>query len=342
MKAIVYHEYGSPDVLELKDIDKPQVKDNGVLVRVHAASVNRLDGHLMRGSPYISRLQAGLRRPKDRVLGADVAGQVEAVGKDVTTFELGDKVFGSLFGHGLGAFAEYVSVWDDLLELKPANLSFDQAAAVPVAALTALQGLRDHGRIEPGHKVLIIGASGGVGTFAVQIAKAFGAEVTGVCSARNVDTVRSIGADHVIDYTHEDFTQGGQRYDLIFELAGGSSPAEIRRVLTSKGTLILIGHGESEGRWIGPFGRLIRALVLSRFVSQRIASYTGKPNYSSGPNKGDLATLKELIEAGKITPVIDRTYSLNETAEAIRYLDEGHTRGKVVITASQERRDERT
>jgi NADPH:quinone reductase-like Zn-dependent oxidoreductase len=336
MKAIVYDEYGSPDVLELKDIDKPPVNDDEVLVRVHAASVNRLDWHLMRGSPYIARLQAGLRKPKDRVLGADVAGQVEAVGKHVTKFQPGDEVFGSLFGHGFGAFAEYVSVSDDLLELKPANLSFDQAAAVPVAALTALQGLRDHGRIEPGHKALIIGASGGVGTFAVQIAKSFGAEVTGVCSTRNVDMVRSIGADHVIDYTQEDFTQRGQRYDLIFETAGSQSPSEIRRVLTSKGTLVLIGHGKSEGRWIGPFGRMIRALVLSRFISQRIASYTGKPNYSSGPNKGDLATLKELIEAGKITPVIDRTYSLSETPEAIRYLEEGHARGKVVITASGE------
>jgi NADPH:quinone reductase-like Zn-dependent oxidoreductase len=334
MKAIVYHEYGSPDVLELKDIDKPLVKDDEVLVRVHAASVNRLDWHLMRGSPYISRLQAGLRKPKDRVLGADVAGQVEAVGKHVTKFQPGDEVFGSLFGHGFGAFAEYVSASDDLLELKPANLSFDQAAAVPVAALTALQGLRDHGRIEPGHKVLIIGASGGVGTFAVQIAKSFGAEVTGVCSTRNVDMVRSIGADHLIDYTKEDFTQRGRRYDLIFETAGSNSPSEIRRALTSKGTLVLIGHGGSEGRWIGPVGRLIRALVLSRFVSQRMVSYIGKPNYSSGPNDGDLATLKELSEAGKITPVIDRTYSLSETPDALRYLEEGHSRGKVVITVS--------
>ena len=336
MKAIVYHEYGSPDVLELKDIDKPLVKDNEALVRVHAASVNRLDWHLVRGSPYISRLQAGLRKPKDSVLGADVAGQVEAVGKHVTKFQPGDDVFGSLFGHGFGAFAEYVSVSDDLLELKPANLSFDQAAAVPVAALTALQGLRDHGRIEPGQEVLIIGASGGVGTFAVQIAKSFGAEVTGVCSTRNVDMVRSIGADQVIDYTQEGFTQGEERYDLIFETAGSHPPSEIRRALTSKGTLVLIGHGGSEGRWIGPFGRLIRALVLSRFVSQRIVSYTGKPNYSSGPNKGDLPTLRELIEAGKITPVIDRTYSLKDTPEAIRYLEEGHTRGKVVITTSGE------
>jgi NADPH:quinone reductase-like Zn-dependent oxidoreductase len=336
MKAIVYLEYGSPDVLELRDIDKPVIKDNEVLVGVHAASVNPLDWHLMRGSPYIARLQAGLRKPKDSVLGADVAGQVEAVGKHVTKFQLGDEVFGSLFGHGFGAFAEYVSVSDDLLELKPANLSFDQAAAVPVAALTALQGLRDHGRVAPGQKVLIIGASGGVGTFAVQIAKSFGAEVTGVCSTRNVDMVRSIGADHVIDYTQEDFTHGGQRYDLIFETAGSHSPSEIRRVLSSKGTLVLIGHGESEGRWIGPFARMIRALVLSRFVSQRMASYTAKPNYSSGPNEGDLEALKDLIETGKIMPVIDRKYSLSETPEAIRYLEEGHARGKVVITTSGE------
>jgi NADPH:quinone reductase-like Zn-dependent oxidoreductase len=336
MKAIVYHEYGSPAVLKLEDIDKPQVEDNEVLVRVHAASVNRLDWHLMRGTPYIARLQAGLRKPKDSVLGADVAGQVDAVGKHVTTFEPGDKVFGSLFGHGFGAFAEYVSVSDDLLELKPANLSFYQAAAVPVAALTALQGLRDHGRIEPGHKVLIIGASGGVGTFAVQIAKSFGAKVTGVCSTRNVDLVRSLGAEHVIDYTREDFTQREERYDLVFELAGSHSPSEIRRVLTSKGTLVLIGHGGSEGRWIGPFGRMVRALVLSRFVSQRIASFTGKPNYSSGPNPGDLAALKELLETGKVTPVVDGTYSLSETPEAIRYLEEGHARGKVVVTTSDE------
>jgi NADPH:quinone reductase-like Zn-dependent oxidoreductase len=338
MKAIVYHEYGSTEVLALKDIDKPVVEDNEVLVRVHAASVNRLDWHLMRGSPYISRLQAGLRKPKDSVLGADVAGQVEAVGKHVTKLQPGDEVFGSLFGHGFGAFSEYVSASGDLLEPKPANLSFEQAAAVPVAALTALQGLRDHGRIEPGHRVLIIGASGGVGTFAVQIAKSFGAEVTGVCSTRHVDMVRSLGADDVIDYTHEDFTQGGQRYDLIFELAGSRSPSAIRRGLTSKGTLVLIGHGQSHGRWIGPFGRMIGALVLSRFVRQRIVSYTAKPNYSSGPNTGDLATLKELIEAGRIMPVIDRTYSLRETPEAIRYLAEGHARGKIVITASGEGR----
>jgi NADPH:quinone reductase-like Zn-dependent oxidoreductase len=335
MKAIVQDRFGPPDVLEPRDIERPAVGDDDVLVRVRAAAVNPLDWHLMRGSPYIARLQAGLRKPKDSVLGADVAGQVEAVGKHVTKLQPGDEVFGSLFGRGFGAFAEYVSVSDDLLELKPANLSFDQAAAVPVAALTALQGLRDHGRIEPGHKVLIIGASGGVGTFAVQIAKSFGAEVTGVCSTRNVDMVRSIGADHVVDYTREDFTRGGQRYDLVFQAAGTRSASDVRRVLTSKGTLVLIS-GESGGRWIGALGRIVKALVLSPFVSQKMASYTVKPNYSSGPNTGDLAALKELIEAGKVTPVIDRTYSLSETPEAIRYLEEGHARGKVVIPVSGE------
>jgi NADPH:quinone reductase-like Zn-dependent oxidoreductase len=325
MKAIVYHEYGSPDVLELKDIDKPLVKDNEVLVRVHAASVNRLDWHLMRGSPYVSRLQAGLRKPKDRVLGADVAGQVEAVGKHVTKFQPGDEVFGSLFGHGFGAFAEYVSVSDELLELKPANLSFDQAAAVPVAALTALQGLRDHGRIEPGQKVLIIGASGGVGTFAVQIAKSFRAEVTGVCSTRNVDLVRSLGADHVIDYTKEDFVQRGQQYDLILQLAGTRSPSGFRCALTPKGTLLL-SSGEARGRWLGPITRIIAAIALSPLVSQRLSPFEAK---RSGQ---DLQVMKELIEAGTVMPVIDRTFSLSDVPAAIRYLEEGHARGKIVIT----------
>jgi NADPH:quinone reductase-like Zn-dependent oxidoreductase len=325
MKAIVYHQYGSPDdVLELADIDQPVVNDNEVLVRVHAASVNPADWHLVRGKPYIARLQLGLRTPKDTVLGCDVAGQVEAVGKNVTTFQPGDEVFGSPFAHGGGALAEYVRISDELLAPKPANLSFDHAAAVPLAALTALQGLRDHGRIEPGHKVLIIGASGGVGTFAVQIAKSFGAEVTGVCSTRNLDMVRSIGADHVIDYTQEDFTETGQRYDLIFQLAGTRSPSDCRRALTSKGTLVL-ASGESEGRWIGPVGRIVRALLLSPFVSQKMVSFTVKPN------KTDLQTLKELVEAGEVTPVIDRTHSLTEVPEAIRYLEEGHSQGKVVI-----------
>ncbi|MBI3972065.1 MAG: NAD(P)-dependent alcohol dehydrogenase [Chloroflexi bacterium] len=326
MKAIVQDKYGSPEaVLKLQDIEKPVVKDDEVLVRVRAASVNPADWHLMRGKPYIARLQIGLRRPKDTVPGCDVAGQVEGVGKNVTMFQPGDEVFGSPFMHGFGAFAERVCVSEDLLAVKPANLSFDHAAAVPLAALTALQGLRDHGRIEPGHKVLIIGASGGVGTFAVQIAKSFGAEVTGTCSTRNVELVRSIGADHVIDYTQEDFTQGRQRYDLILQLAGTRSPSDCRRALTPKGTLVLIS-GESSGRWIGAVDRIVKARALSPFVSQTMVSFTVKPN------KEDLQVLKELIEAGKITPVIDRTYPLSEVPKAIRYLEEGHARGKVVIT----------
>jgi NADPH:quinone reductase-like Zn-dependent oxidoreductase len=325
MKAILRDKYGSPDVLELEDIDKPELGDDEVLVRVHAASVNPADWHLLRGKPYIARLQLGLRKPKDSVLGCDVAGHVEAVGKNVTMLQPGDEVFGSPFMHGFGAFAECVCVPEALLASKPVTLSFEQAAAVPLAASTALQGLRDHGRIEPGYKVLIIGASGGVGTFAVQIAKSFDAEVTGVCSARNVEMVRSLGADHVIDYTQEDFTQSGQRYDLIFQLAGTRSPSECRRALTSKGTLVL-SSGESDGRWIGPVGRIIKALVLSPFVSQKMASFTVKPN------KEDLQSLKQLVEAGKLTPVIDRKYSLSEIPEAIRYLEEGHARGKVVIT----------
>jgi NADPH:quinone reductase-like Zn-dependent oxidoreductase len=326
VKAIVQDKYGSPqDVLKLDDIGTPVVKDNAVLVRVHAASVNPADWHLVRGEPYIARVSFGLRRPKDTVPGCDVAGQVEAIGKNVTMFQPHDEVFGSPFGHGLGALAEYVSISEDLLAVKPANLSFDQAAAVPLAGLTALQGLRDHGRIEARHKVLVIGASGGVGTFAVQIAKSFGAEVTGVCSTRNVDMVRSIGADRVIDYTQEDFAQAEQRYDLIFQLAGTGSPSDHRRALTSEGTLVL-SSGESDGRWIGPVDRVIKALLSSPFVRQRMVSFTVKPN------KADLQFLKELIEAGKVTPVIDRTYSLSEVRDAIGYLEEGHTQGKVVIT----------
>jgi NADPH:quinone reductase-like Zn-dependent oxidoreductase len=326
MKAMVYTRYGPPDVLESTEVEKPTPKDDEVLLKVHAASVNPADWHLLRGEPYIARLQLGLRKPKERVLGCDVAGQVEAVGKNVTMLQPADEVFGSPFMHGFGAFAERVCVSEDLLAPKPATLSFEQAAAVPLAASTALQGLRDHGRIEPGQKVLIIGASGGVGTFAVQIAKSFGAEVSGVCSTRNVDMVRSLGADHVIDYTREDFTRSGhKKYDLIFQLAGTRSPSECRRALTAKGTLVQIS-GESDGRWIGPVDRIIKALVLSPFVSQKMASFTVKPN------KEDLQFLKELIEAGKVTAVIDRTYSLSETPEAIRYLENGHARGKVVIT----------
>ena len=322
MKAIVYEKYGSADVLELKNVDKPVVKNDEVLVRVHAASANPLDWHFMRGQPYIMRPQSGLRVPKRSVLGNDMAGEVEAVGKNVTRVRPGDEVMADV--GWTGSFAEYACISEDVLGLKPANLTFEQAAAVPVAGVTALQGLRDQGRIRSGQKVLIIGASGGVGTFAVQIAKSFGAEVTGVCSTRNVEMVRSIGADHVIDYTQKDFAQSGQRYDLIFQLAGTRSPSDCRRSLTSKGTLVL-SSGESGGRWIGPVDRIIKALVLSPFMRQKLVALVAKRS------KEDLQVLKELIEAGKVTPVIDRTYPLSEVPEAIRYLEEGHARGKVVI-----------
>jgi NADPH:quinone reductase-like Zn-dependent oxidoreductase len=331
MKAMVYTKYGPPDVLELTEVEKPTPKEDEVLVKVHAASVNSADWHLLRGAPYIARMQGtlGLRKPKNKVLGCDLAGKVEAVGNNVTMLRPGDEVFGSPFMHGFGAFAECVCVPEDLLAPKPATLSFEQAAAVPLAASTALQGLRDHEGVEPGHKVLIIGASGGVGTFAVQIAKSFHAEVTGVCSTRNVDMIRSLGADHVIDYTKEDFIQGGRTFELIFDLVGDRSLSDCRRALTSKGTLVLIGHhrlGESDGRWIGPVDRIIKALVLSPFVSQKMATFTVKPN------KEDLQFLKQLVESGKVTPVIDSTYPLAEVPEAIRYLEEGHAQGKVVIT----------
>jgi NADPH:quinone reductase-like Zn-dependent oxidoreductase len=322
LKAITYHEYGSPDALEFEDVDAPVVKDDEVLVRVRAASVNPRDWHFMRGVPYFMRAQAGLRRPKSSLLGSDVAGQVEAVGTAVTRFHPGDEVFAHVQE---GGFAEYAAVPEEALGLKPANLTFEQAAAVPLAGLTALEGLRDQGRVRPGQKVLIIGAAGGVGTFAVQLAKHFGADVTGVCSTRNLDLVRSIGADHVIDYTREDLTQGGQRYDLIFQLAGTRSPSDLRRALTPKGTLLL-SSGESDGRWVGPMDRILKALVLAPFVSQRLSSFLAKSTTE------DLQVLKELIEAGKVSPVIDRTYPQSEVPEAIRYLEEGHARGKVVVT----------
>jgi NADPH:quinone reductase-like Zn-dependent oxidoreductase len=325
VKALVRDNYGSPDVLELVDLDKPEPGDGEVLLRVNATSVNPADWHILRGDPYFARLQLGLREPKDKVLGCDVAGQIEVVGNDVRMLRPGDEVFGSPFVHGFGAFAEQLRISEDLLASKPANLSFEQAAAVPLAASTALQGLRDHGGIEPGQKVLIVGASGGVGTFAVQIARSFDAEVTGVCSTRNVEMVRSLGADHVIDYTREDFVQDGRNYDLIFQLAGTRSPSECRRALAPKGTLVL-SSGESDGRWIGPVGRIIKALVLSPFVGQKMVSFTVQPN------KADLQFLKQLIEDGNLTPVIDTTYPLAEVPEAIRYLEEGHARGKVVIS----------
>jgi NADPH:quinone reductase-like Zn-dependent oxidoreductase len=322
MKAIVYTKYGPPDVLELQEMDKPVVKDDEVLVRVRAASVNPLDWHFMRGTPYFVRIMTGLRKPKDKRLGVDVAGQVEAVGRNVTQFKPGDEVFGSC----RGAFAEYACTSESALVIKPDNVTFEQAASVPVAAFSALQGLRDKGQIQPGQKVLINGAAGGVGTFAVQIAKSFGAEVTGVCSTRKVDMVRSTGADQVIDYTQEDFTKRGQRYDLFFDCVGNHSLLACRRVLNPKGIYIPVGG--PGGRWmIGALARSITALVLSRFVSQKLVIF-----FLAKPSKEDLTIMHELMETGKVTPVIDKRYSLSEVPEAIRYLEEGHARGKVVIT----------
>jgi NADPH:quinone reductase-like Zn-dependent oxidoreductase len=320
MKAIVYHEYGTPDVLELQEIEKPAVKDGEVLIRVHATSVNPADWHLMTGTPYLMRATSGLSKPKSKRLGLDMAGRVDAVGRNVTGFQPGDEVFGA---HD-GAYAEYAAAPEGRIALKPANLTFEEAAAVPVAGLTALQGLRDKGHVRPGQKVLIIGASGGVGTFAVQLAKSFGADVTGVCSTRNLDRVRSLGADRVIDYTREDFTRSGQRYDLIFQVAGTVPPAACRRVLTAAGTLVLCS-GEG-GSWLGPLGRILDGVVRSSFSSQKVVMWI------SQANRDDLVTLKELVEAGTVTPVIDRRYALAEAAEALRYQGEGHTQGKIVIT----------
>jgi NADPH:quinone reductase-like Zn-dependent oxidoreductase len=333
MKAIVYDTYGSPDVLELTEIDQPVVRDDQVLVRVRAASVNPADWHFMRGLPYLVRLINGLRKPrKATVLASDLAGQVEAVGKDVRRFRPGDAVFGrTRAGHrpdrraavATGGCAEYACVSEDLLAPKPANLTFEQAAAVPLAALTALQALRDEGNLQPGQQVLINGASGGVGTFAVQLAKSLGAEVTGVCSTSNLDMVGSIGADQVIDYTQEDFTTGGRRYDLILDI-GDRWLSDCRRALAPKGTLVAVGG--SPGRWIDGLGRAYKARVVSPLVRQRL-----RPFLTRWSNQ-DLQVVKGLIEAGKVTPVIDRTYPLRAASAAMRYLEAGHARGKIVIT----------
>jgi len=322
MKAIVQDTYGSPDVLQLRDMDKPEVRDRDVLIRVHAAGVDPSVWHLMTGMPYLVRIMGyGLRAPKARVRGADVAGRVEALGADATQFQPGDEVFGICNG----SFAEYALAREDKVAPKPANLTFEQAAAVPISASTALQGLRDKGKVQPGQKVLIIGAAGGVGTFAVQLAKSFGAEVTGVCSTTKVDLVRSIGADDVIDYTRDDFADGARRYDLILDCAGNRSLSHLRRAITPKGTLVIVG-GEGGGRWFGGVERLLGALILSPFVGQKLHGLLAKVR------KEDLPFLRELIEAGKVTPVIDRTYPLSEASDAIRYQQEGHARGKVVIT----------
>src|SRR5437870_12940489 len=320
MKAIVYTHYGSPDVLQLKEVAKPTPQDNQVLMRMYAASANALDWHYMRGTPFLARLVNGLQKPKNTKLGADVAGRVEAVGRNVTQFQVGDDVFECIPINELGSIAEYVCAHEDALALKPAKMTFEQAAAVPLAAFTALQGLRDKGQIQPGQKVLINGASGGVGTFAVQIAKSFGTEVTGVCSTRNLDMVRSIGADHVIDYTQEDFIKNGQRYDLIVATAGYRSIFDYKRALSPKGMYVATG---------GSMAQIFQGLLIGPWISMTGRKKMG--NLLVKPNK-DLAFMKELIEAGKVKPVIDRRYTLSEVAEALRYYGEGHARGKVVIT----------
>jgi len=323
MKAIVYCDYGVPN-LKFQEIEKPTPEDDQLLVKVRAASVNPLDWHFVEGTPYMMRaLGVGLRKPKDTRLGVDFAGTVEAVGKNVTKFKPGDEVFGGRDG----AFAEYVCVREPrAVALKPANITFEQAASVPIAAITALQGVRDKGKVQPGQKVLINGASGGVGTFAVQIAKSFGADVTGVCSTRNLDMVRSLGADHVIDYTKEDFTNGAERYDVIIDNVANHSLLECRRVLKPNGIYVLIGGGSAnEQGLIGPLINPIKAMLLSPFVSQKMGMLLADLNHN------DLAMLADLMQSGKVTPVIDRTYKLSELPQAIEYLEQGHARGKVVI-----------
>ncbi len=323
MRAIVQDEYGEAgDVLRLEETDKPEIGDDRVLVRVHAAGVDRGVWHIVTGRPYPIRLAGyGVRSPKAAVPGMAVAGRVEAVGKDVTTLRPGDEVFGVADG----AFAEYASAQADKLAPKPESLTFEQAAAVPVSALTALQGLRDHGRVEPGQKVLVIGASGGVGSYAVQIAKAFGAEVTGVCSTAKIDLVRSLGADHVLDYTQGDIGDSGERYDVILDTGGHRSLSQLRHALAPRGRLVIVGS-ETGGRWLGGADRQVRAIVLSAFVGQKLGTFVSTDNHA------DLMAVKELIDSGQVTPAIDRAYPLSDAPEAIRYVQEGHARGKVVLT----------
>jgi NADPH:quinone reductase-like Zn-dependent oxidoreductase len=325
MKAVVYCDYGVPN-LKLQEIEKPTPADDQLLVKVRAASVNPLDWHFIEGTPYIMRaMGVGLRKPKDTRLGVDFAGTVEAVGKNVTQFKPGDEVFGGR----TGAFAEYICVREGrAVALKPANITFEQAASVPIAAITALQGVRDKGKVQAGQRVLINGASGGVGTFAVQIAKSYGADVTGVCSTRNLDMVRSLGADHVIDYTKEDFTKGDQRYDVIVDNVANHSLSDCRRVLNPDGRYVLIGGGGvNEGRWVGPgLTHALKAMFLSKFVSQKMGMMLAELNHN------DLAFLADLMQSGKVTPVIDRTYKLSNLPDAIRYLEQGHARGKVVVS----------
>lgn len=325
MQAIVYTQYGSPDVLHLQEVPKPSPKEDEVLVKIHAASVNAVDWHLLTADIFLVRLMTGgLLKPKTAILGADIAGQVEAVGKNVKQFRPGDEVFGDVFGHGSGGFAEYVSAPESALVLKPAKLSFEQAAAVPLAAVTALQGLRDKGKLQSGQKVLINGASGGVGTFAVQIAKSCGAEVTAVCSTRNLDQARSLGADHVIDYTQEDFTRNEQRYDLIFAANGYHPLSAYKRALAPGGIYVMAGGSQAQ-----MFQTLLLGPGLSLIGNKTLGIISAKSNQK------DLAVIKELLEAGKVVPAIDKRYPLSEVPEALRYLGTGHARGKIVITVKQ-------
>ncbi|MBL7959546.1 NAD(P)-dependent alcohol dehydrogenase [bacterium] len=322
MKAITYTQYGSPDVIQFKDVEKPVVKDDGVLVKIYAASLNAYDWHFLTADIFLVRLMGvGLFKPKNPRLGADFSGRVEAVGKNVTQFKPGDEVFGDAASFGNGAFAEYIVLPEKAMALKPAKLSFDEAAAVPMAALTALQGLRDEGKIQAGQKVLIQGASGGVGTYAVQIAKWYGAEVTAVCSTRNLEQARTLGADHVIDYTKENFTQSGKLYDLIFAANGYHPLSAYKRALTPKGIYIMAG---------GTAAQIFSAMLMGPLMSNKGGKKMG--GVSAKINQKDLLILKELLEAGKVVPVIDKRYSLSDTADALRYLGTGHARGKVVIT----------
>lgn len=325
MKAIVYAKYGSPDVLQLKEVEQPVPNEDEVLVKVYATSINAADWHLLTADIFLVRLNAGLLKPKRAILGSDVAGRVEAVGRNVTQFQPGDAVSGNVFAQRSGCFAEYVTAPESALALKPANLSFEQAAAVPLAAITALQGLRDRGHVQSGQKVLINGASGGVGTFAVQIAKYFGTEVTAVCSTRNMDTARTHGADHVIDYTKEDFTQNGQHYDLIAAVNGYHPISAYRRALTPKGTYVMVG---------GTTAQIFQALLLGSAMSRRQGRQLGALTLK--PNPKDLPLLKELLETGKVVPVIDKRYPLSEVPDALRDFGTGHTRGKIVITVARD------
>ena len=321
MKAMVYTEYGPPEILQLKEVEKPTAKEDEVLVKIQAVSVNPFEWHHLRGTPFPLRLSSGLLKPKHKILGLDIAGRVEAAGRNIKQFQPGDEVFGV---SDFGAFAEYVCARETTLVLKPANISFEEAAAAPVVAFSALQGLRDKGQIQPGQKVLINGASGGVGTFAVQIAKSFGAEVTGVCSTRNLDKVRSIGADQVIDYTQEDFTKSGRRYDLILAANGYHPIFDYKRALNSRGIYVVAG---------GSMAQVFQVSLLGPWIS--MAGSKKMSTFVTKPNKKDLVFMRELLEAGKVVPVIDKRFPLSEVAEAIQYLEEGHARGKVVITLEQ-------